>query len=51
MLRLVSVMKAAGLNENLPVFEDLLKLAHDPAIRPIIEDLATHYPALTSKLL
>ena len=49
--RLVAVMHDAELNENLPVFDDLAELARYPEIRPIIQDLVTHYLALTSNLL
>ena len=31
----------------MPVFDELAELAREPVLRPIIEDLATHYPDLT----
>jgi ankyrin repeat protein len=48
---LAGLMKEADLAENLPVFDELVELAREPDLRPIIADLAGHYPPLSARLL
>lgn len=48
---LVTLIKDAGLNENLPVFDELAQIAHEPACRPVIIELASNYPKLLAKLV
>ena len=49
--RLIGFIKNAGLDENLPAFDELNALARETVFRPLIEDLATRYPTLSAKLL
>ena len=48
---LIGFIKNAGLDENLPAFDELNALAREAVFRPLIEDLATRYPTLSAKLL
>jgi hypothetical protein len=49
--RLVGHIKFAGLDENLPIFDELAEIAQEPACRKIIEGLTGPYPRLLAKLL
>jgi hypothetical protein len=48
---LVCIIADANLDEGLPVFRDLAKMAGDSACRPLIVRLATKYPSLLAQLL
>lgn len=48
---LVGHIKFASLAENLPVFDELIEIAQEPACRKIIEGLTGQYPGLLAKLL
>ena len=48
---LVGHIKFASLAENLPVFDELVEIAQEPACRKIIEGLTGQYPGLLAKLL
>jgi hypothetical protein len=48
---LICIIADANLDEGLPVFRDLAKMAGDPACRSLIVRLATKYPSLLAQLL
>ncbi len=48
---LVGHIKFASLAENLPVFDELVEIAQEPAYRQIIKGLTGQYPRLLAKLL
>jgi hypothetical protein len=48
---LICIIADANLDEGLPVFRDLAKMAGDPACRPLVGRLTTKYPSLLAQLL
>jgi hypothetical protein len=48
---LICIIADANLDEGLPVFRDLAKMAGDQACRPLIVRLTTKYPSLLAQLL
>ena len=49
--KLVGHIKFAGLDETLPVFDELAEIAQEPACRRIVQELTEQYPRLLAKLL
>jgi hypothetical protein len=48
---LVGHIKTAKLDEDLPLFDELVEIAQEPACRPAVLELAKYYPTLLAKLL
>ena len=48
---LVGHIKTTPLDENLPLYDELVAIAQEPACRSVIINLASNYPKLLAKLL
>jgi hypothetical protein len=48
---LVGHIKTANLDEDLPLFDELVEIAQVPECRTVVRELSKYYPSLLAKLL